>query len=265
MNANQKWLIYVARGGYFSKCVVYGVLGIMILYAAMSAGNAEQISQQQIYQKIFQSPFGVVTLTAVIASLVCYVLWRLLQCILNTSELDMTKPKEVIERVFYFISAMMYVFATYGAIKVLTHSSNSESESNSQNISAKLMNEPYGVWVVAAIGMVIIIFAGIQFKHVIKRDFMSKFRRDIMTDAEASLAAKVGRIGFCARGVVYLLVGSFFMHAAISYDADKAGGLGKALITLMQQQYGLWLLVLMGCGMLAFSAFCGFEARYRQT
>jgi formate hydrogenlyase subunit 3/multisubunit Na+/H+ antiporter MnhD subunit len=61
------------------------------------------------------------------------------------------------------------------------------------------------------------------------------------------------------------MAGGFFIHAAATQDSDKAGGLAKALVTLLQQPFGPWMVGLVGCGMVGFGLFCGFEGRYRKT
>jgi hypothetical protein len=64
--------------------------------------------------------------------------------------------------------------------------------------------------------------------------------------------------------VVFLLVGAFFLQAAVQADPGEAGGLGEALKTLASQPFGPWLLGLVALGLVAYAAYQFLEARYRR-
>jgi hypothetical protein len=63
--------------------------------------------------------------------------------------------------------------------------------------------------------------------------------------------------------VVFLLVGSFFLRAAIDARPSEAKGLGGALRTIEAQPAGPWLLGLMAAGLAAYGLFQLLESRYR--
>ena len=166
-------------------------------------------------------------------------------------------------RIFYLFSALAYTSIAYAAFKVLAGIASSSNDSAASN-GSWLMQNQWGVYLFAAIGVIVLLFALIQFSHAIRRDFMDKFVNDMPSQTK-QLIQHVGRLGFAARGVVYSLVGIFILHAAYTTDPDKAGGLDKAAQTVMQQPFGPWLLALLGLGLIGFGTFCGFEGRYRKT
>ena len=79
------------------------------------------------------------------------------------------------------------------------------------------------------------------------------------------LSRVVGRMGFFARGIVYILVGGFFIQAAYQADPQEAGGLKEALDTIVQQSYGQYALMVVGAGIFLFGIFCAIESRYHKT
>jgi len=256
----EKWLIYVGRVGYTAKSVIYAVLGFLIVYAAYYSTDVNHISKKTVFGKILASPFGNISLIALIIGLMCYVAWRFIQGIFNTSQLS-NKPKDLVLRFFYFVSAMLYCSVAYTAYSALTWTSKS---GKGQSMTAKLMGYEWGIWLLGALGLIVIGFGFIQLKHAIKIDFMDKFDRAKMSGHELNATRKVGRFGFAARSVIYWLVGYFIIYAAYSKNPNEAGGLGKALSTLLEQPFGVYLLGTMGLGMACFSIFCAFEARYRK-
>ncbi|MCW8093380.1 DUF1206 domain-containing protein [Alteromonas sp. ASW11-130] len=272
MADHETWIKYIARTGYASKTVLYIMLGVIVVSSAFSAFTSSgSPSKKTVFTNILEQPFGRYLLMAVIAGMICYSLWRWIQCFLNTEELDMEKAKDIIMRVFLFISGVLYFLGAYAAVKILMgqRGSNGGGESggdnSSENIAATLMEQSWGGYVVMALGIIIIIFAIVQFKHAWKCDFMDKFVTQNMSSKEIEASKKAGRIGYAARGIIYSVIGVFFLQAGWSHDPEEAGGLKEAFQSLMEQPFGDWLLMAVGIGIVLFGVFCGFEALYRQT
>jgi hypothetical protein len=251
----------IARVGYAAKCVVYCILGVLTIYTAFSAARADEVSKKSVFQEILSVPFGTLSLTAITIGLACYVTWRVVQGITNPGNLDMNEPKEVLMRIFYFFSAIAYGLATYVAMKVLMGSSDNSQQ---QQVSDNILQETWGALLVGTISLAIIVFAFIQLKHAMKVDFMDKFVAS-MSRRQRKLAEWSGRLGFACRGVIYLIVGGFFVNASITQNSEKAGGLAEALKTLIVQPFGPWLVAAVGIGLIGFGVFCGLEGRYRKT
>jgi hypothetical protein len=72
-----------------------------------------------------------------------------------------------------------------------------------------------------------------------------------------------GRAGHFARGVVFALIGSFVVRAAVERQAHEAEGLGGALRALQSATAGPWLMGLVAVGLAAYGLFQIVEARYR--
>lgn len=251
----------IARAGYCAKSVVYSVLGSMIIYAALYARSVDNLSKKDIFEKIDSSTFGSALLLLVVIGLVCYVIWRLVQFCLNPEELDNRKPMELVTRSFYFISALLYTSVAYTAFKVL-HGSYEQGKS-SKTLTAELLQHPLGMYLIAGIGAIIIVFAGVQLKHAVKQDFMSKFDTSQLSSKERQIIYLSGRLGFIGRAVIYVIIGGFVTFAAINHRPSQAGGLSDALMVILNKPFGPYLMAAVGVSMFAFGIFCGFEGRYR--
>lgn len=256
------FLKVIARVGYAAKCIVYSILGILTLFVAFSATSAEEVTKKSVFKEILSSPFGSISLTAVSVGFTCYVLWRLSQFLINPGGLDMSKPKDILLRGFYLFSAFAYGSATYVAVKVLIALSAS-SQQQKQQVGNSILQETWGAILVGALSLAVMLFAFIQFKHVIKVDFKDKFVNS-MPSLQNKLSVWSGRLGFACRGVLYLMIGGFFMNASITQKSEKAGGLPEALSTLLVQPFGPWMVGALGIGLCSFGIFCGVEARYRK-
>jgi hypothetical protein len=65
----------------------------------------------------------------------------------------------------------------------------------------------------------------------------------------------LGRIGYAAKGVAFIVAGALFGWAAIDYDPEKAGGLDEALRTIKEQPFGPVLLTILAIGIAAFGVY----------
>jgi hypothetical protein len=77
-------------------------------------------------------------------------------------------------------------------------------------------------------------------------------------------AIRISRLGIVARGVVFIIIGFFFIQAARQYNPNQAMGLDGALQTLAQQPHGKLLLGLVAFGLLAYGIYQGIQAKYRR-
>lgn len=260
---HKRYVKIIARIGYCAKFVVYSVLGFLTIYAVFFAGNTDNISKKTVFQEILQSPFGQFSLASIIIGFACYVVWRSVQAITNPDDLDMSKPSNVFLRVFYLGSALLYTTATYAALQVLLRQASS-SEQNRESTLVFLLESGWGTALIVGLGLVVISFGLIQFKHALKADFMDKFVPD-MPGKLVKVAKISGRFGFAGRGVLYSLIGGFFLFAAHQSEPSEVGGMGKAISTLLLLPFGPYLASALGAGMIAFGIFCGLEGRYRKT
>jgi hypothetical protein len=86
-----------------------------------------------------------------------------------------------------------------------------------------------------------------------------------LTEPEGSWLVTLGRIGYAARAVVYVVVGVFLVQAAITYDPNEAKGISGALQELSGESWGRLLLWGVALGLVAFGAFLVAQARYRRA
>src|SRR5918997_6489379 len=75
------WVEWIARFGYAAKGVVYMVMGILAVLAAVEAGGGSTTDQNGAFQTIEEAPFGQVLLGVVAVGLMGYVLWRSIQAV----------------------------------------------------------------------------------------------------------------------------------------------------------------------------------------
>jgi type IV secretory pathway VirB2 component (pilin) len=75
----------------------------------------------------------------------------------------------------------------------------------------------------------------------------------------------LGMTGTIARGLVFALVGVLVVDAAITHQASKSGGIDKALLTLRDQPFGPFLMLVAALGLVVFGVYGLCEARWRKV
>ncbi|MGP1387751.1 MAG: DUF1206 domain-containing protein [Thainema sp.] len=258
-----KWVEVLSRLGIAAKGIVYALVGILALQAAFGAGG-QATDQQGAFGTVISQPFGKFLLSLIALGLIGYVVWRLVQTFKDPDR-NGTDAEGLLKRFAYFISAVIYGALAFAAIQiVLGNSSGSSGDSSAQDWTARLMSQPFGQWLVGTVGAIIIAIAFYHFYQMFSAKFRKYFKWHEMSQTERTWSTRLGRLGHGARGVTFLIIGGFFIQAAIRANPNEARGLGGALRTLEQQPYGPWLLGLVALGFIAYGIYLEARARYRR-
>jgi hypothetical protein len=267
--ANQKvrqaapWLEAAGRIGYAAKGIVYVVIGVLAVKLAAYRGG-KTTDNQGALGTIAHQPFGTALLAIVGVGLAAFALWRFVAAVLD-AERKGRDAKGLAARIGFSLSGASYAGLAFLAFKmVFGTESGPPSQQKTQDWTARLLAMPWGQWLVVGIGLVVIGIAVSQMAIGVKAKFKSRLALDRMSAAGQKWAVAIGRWGYAARGVVFAIVGGFFIQAAINFNPKEAKGLGSALDLLAQQPYGRWLLGIVAAGLIAYGLFMLVEARYRR-
>jgi hypothetical protein len=259
------WLEPAARAGYTAKGLVYALIGILAVQAAFGSGGQASGSKGAL-QQVAGGTFGQILLVIVGAGLALYALWRLAMAILDPAH-EGTDGKGLVKRIGYAVSGLTNGALAFFAFRLLAGSgggSGGGSGSGSkQQMTAKLMSQPFGRWLVGIGGAIVICVGLYHFYKAAKAKFMEKYNAGEMSATERTWVKRIGRVGLSARGVAFSMIGYFFVQAALQSQSSEAGGLNKVFSKLLSQPYGPWLMVLLALGLICYAVYCFSYARYR--
>jgi hypothetical protein len=248
------WIEIAGRWGYAAKGVLYGLIGVLAFIAATGPGGKTTDNKGAI-NTLAQQPFGHFILIVLGCALLGYGTFKLAMGIFNPER------NKVLKRIGDAVTGVSYIGLCYLAFKAAM--GDPSTESNKEK-AADIMSKPYGVWVIAFVGVVILGVGLMQIAKGLNGKFMDILRTDQMSEEERNMAKISGRIGMISRGVVFAITGGFLLWAAKDHDPSKAGGLGQSLAAIAQAPYGPILLALVGVGLVAFALFMFVEAKYRR-
>lgn len=254
------------RAGARVGLVAYGVVHLLIagiaLQVAWSSGG--DASGGGALRKLAEQPFGGTLLWITVLGLVVLALWQLLSAILGyRSEGD--EKKRTFNRLSAAARTIAYGVLAFVAARTASGSGGSGGRSNEEGFTAELLAAPSGRVLVGAVATLILALALGQAWRGITDGFTNDLKTGATTGQSASTVLALGRTGYVAKGVAFGIVAVLFGTAAVTYDADKAGGLDDALGTLREQPFGPYLLTVVALGIAAFGVFCFVWARHVRT
>lgn len=255
------WVRRFGRLGYMAKGLVYGVIGVLAAFAAFGLGG-DMTGTSGALQSIAEMPFGEVALWIIGIGLIGYILWDFIKAI-KDPENEGTDAKGLIRRTGYFISGVIYTNLAFGAIKLASHTGDAGGGNSEKTISTKLMEQPFGVWLVGLVGAFIIGYGVYELYSGVKEKFMSKFKTYEMNNKERKIARLSGKLGLISRGIVLSMVGFFFIRTAYTHNPDESKGLGGALTELASQPFGQFLLAIVAVGLILYGVYQILRGRYQ--
>lgn len=250
---------WAARAGYAAKGIVYGLVGVLAVQQAVGRGG-DISGTSGALEHIRSAPFGQALLWAVVVGLAGYVVWRLVQALVDPEADASDDDHRWANRLFYFGSAVLYGLLAWSAVDLLVGNGGGSSGGGSQSWAARLMGTGWGVWVVAAIGVGIIGRGLLQLWKAYTESFREKIASFDLGPGRQKWTVAASRLGLTARGVTFGIIGGSFVHAALTHDPSEARGLEGSLEFLVRSP---WLLGAVGGGLVGYAIYQWVKARYR--
>ena len=254
------WFERLARWGYIVRGLIYLIPGVFGLRLALGTHGAA-VTQTGAIEIMSHEPFGRPILIVVAVGLAAYSLWGVIRAVFDPLRQGHS-AHGLFVRGGYLSSALGYAGFFIAALRLLA----GKSAHSSKDWIARLLEAPLGPWAVGIFGLCWIGGAGIS---EIVKGLRGSFERDLQTErmspGEKRFALWLGRFGIALRGIVFGIIGGSLVAAAWHLDPWRKRGLAGALLYLLHQPYGRFLLATVALGLIAFGLFSILCARWART
>lgn len=233
-----------ARAGYLARGVVYGLLG---LFALTTAGAGSE-GTDGVFAAIRDLPLGVPLLLLLALGLAGYGVFRLYGAVVDLEPGD--GAVHIAKRIGHAASGLGHLFLAYTAAQLAMG-----ERSGGSGAAGTVLDWPMGGWLLVLIGLG---FLAAAVEQAIKA-WTAKFMAKLAVDAP-DFTEWVGRAGYAARAVVFVVIGWSVLQAGLGGGAGEVKNLGGALTELSDTGF---LYTLVAIGLILFGVFSLVLARYR--
>lgn len=250
----------LAKLGYAVKGVVYGVMAVLALQVAFGVGG-ELAGEREAVEHIGRQPFGSALLVIIGVGLLGYALWRVVEAIVDPQRSG-TGWKGIAFRVAALGSAIINGAVGVAALRLAFGQGGQGGGAKAH--TASLLDEPWGLALIAFIGVFVIGVAVYQFHSAHREKFLEHLSLRRLSPKQVTWVRWSGKVGLIARGVVFAIIGVALVQTAVSTDPGQAKGAKEALSHLAAQPFGQVLLTVVAAGLLAYAVYLVTTVRYRR-
>ena len=243
--AHENRFISLCRVGFLGRGLLYILIGVLVV----GTGRTEDLTGALEY---LGSGSGRLLLVGVTAGMAAYGAWRLADGLFAMETVG-TSGKALRKRVAIGFIGLIYLYLAYKGLRILL--AGRADTMGAEQQAETVLDLPGGI-LILGVAALILLGAGL---NQLRKAFTCEFLRHLDHRAQATPVKWLGRIGYAARGVIFLLVGMLIGRAALDGRSDKAGGMEQALDMLSGP-----LLYGVAVGLILFGLFSVIEGLFRR-
>ena len=241
--------------GFISKGLIYVVVGVLSLLAALNlGGQSSGTNEAFIFFK--KQIFGQFLLTALGVGLLCYSFWMFVRSIQDPENIGNSIQSKFI-RFGLFTTGIVYTFL---ALLAFYHLFSSPKEDNGSQYLEFLGPSVISILFIC-IGIILAVQAVILIYGVFKGGLLKQF--NLEGHAGSDLIRIGGKFGFYSRAFVVAIIAYFFLRAGLYSGSHEIKGIQDAFSFLDQSVLGRILMAFTAIGFITYGLFYILLSRYR--
>jgi uncharacterized protein DUF1206 len=263
--AANPWVFRCARLGYASNGLLYVILGGTAALEAINVAGHVSGTRGALYLLIAQ-PFGRLAVALVAIGLGGFILRSFVQIFVPPT--DGGPPKlimRVLRRAGCAVNGLAHIGIALTALQLtlgLTVISPDEGTPSGDWVTLFLTWKPLNGWLPLLGGLIVVGVAAYQFYVAVKLRFAIDLQLEGMDFRIKRAAFACGIAGHVGRGVAFLIMGAFLVYAGWYVEEVEATGLGDLIRMLEAQPFGVWVLIAVAAGLIAYGLFLLLVAWY---
>jgi hypothetical protein len=254
----------LARLGFYTKGFLYIVIGLLAILVAVGSRDGKLAAPAGALASISQAPFGKILLIIFIVGAIGHGIWNILR---GLADVDNAGGgfRGIIKRIVAVCIGIFYLILALSAWNIIVTAEVLYDDATiPKTLTAILLALPFGVGFVALIGLITIGIGIHECYQGISGKYKENYRIYKIEHKHRRIITGLGVFSFTARALIFILIGYFFVSAAVNFNADQAIGLDGALLALAQSYYGKSVLFVTAAGLVCHGVLSLYEAHYRR-
>lgn len=241
---------WFVRLGYFSRAILYSVLGLIALTSAGKIGEGTN----GIFQAVDEFPASTLILWLMVFGLLAYALFRFASTLFDVENHGSDNKGKAV-RAGHFGSAIGHLALAYSAYQFASSGSDGGG-GGAQSAASGVLSFEFGGVILGILGLIFFVTAAFQAKKGITGEFMNR-----IGPGAPDATRWLGGAGYLARAVVFVVIGYSLVKAGfMSGGSEQVKTLGDAVASLAGEGF---IFTLTAIGLLLFGLFSLVLARYR--
>lgn len=244
--SNSRAFVVAARAGFAMSGILHVLLGIIAIQLAF--GKSREADQGGAMDELAHQPAGYLLLWIGAAACVALGLWQLSEVVFGYRGL---RKKTMLLKKLSAAGQGLVFLALAAAFASFAAGRGKDSGEATSDSSIQVMKMPFGPQLLIAVGVGIAV-VGIVFAV---RGILASFTKQLdMPESKAlrMVIVILGVVGYAAKGIALFLVGLLVIVATLKANPEESTGLDGALKAVREQPYGLYLLTLVGVGLMSY-------------
>lgn len=254
-----------ARFGFYAKGALFIVIGILALMVALGQKGGELADPAGALETIAEVRYGRILLIIFIVGAVAHGAWNVLR---GAADVDNAGKKwqGIVRRVIAVGVGIFYFGLALTALDILVAERAADRNGAIQRMLATiLLALPLGAVLLALIGLAVIGAGFSEFYSGLTGKYQENFKIRVLGEHQQRIITLLGVLSFTARALILVIMGCFFIAAAVFYNPNEAAGVDRALAILAQQSYGKILLFVTSAGLVCHGVLSLYEAKFRRV
>jgi hypothetical protein len=254
-----------ARLGFYAKGFLFIVIGALAILLVAGYPEGRIADPTGALAIIAEGKFGTVLLAAFVIGAAAHGLWNILRALADVDDagrnwLGITK------RVIAAGVGIFYIGLALTALEIMLDARVVDGPSRAEEtfVSLLLSVPILGAILLLLIGLGVIGAGFHECYNGVSGKFRDAYRVWEITGPHHAFINVLGIVSFSARALLMVIMGYFFVSAALWSRVDGSIGLDAALTALALSTYGRILLFSVAVGLFAHGVLAFYEAKYRR-
>ena len=255
----RRWVENYARAGFVAKGIVYLMLGMLALQAALGSGGRITAPRGVVYE-LLDSRYGTTLVTILAFGLAGYALWRFIEAFGDANRKGKAATSVVV-RSGYALSGFIYGMLAFDAARLVIGEPGGPERSH---VARFILAGPLGPALVVLVALGLLAYAIHQFLRALRGQVDDELALGSAPYQTGRWLAGITNFGTGARAVVFALVAVLLIKMAATPAAAAALDSADAMRFARGLPEGKWWLAFVASGFAAYGVEQFVQAFYRR-